>query len=88
MTVRRIYKDKRLPDTLSHFNGCDQLVIEPTGKKHLHTDCLMSVRAVLKSMHVNVDVFLLGSCGSLVQISETVNNGIQLLLVTIQNMKF
>ena len=64
MTVRRIYKDKRLPGTLSHFNGCNQLVIEPTGKKNLHTDCLVSAKAVLKSMHVNVDVFLLGSCGS------------------------
>ena len=60
--------------------------LENPQEQNLHTDCLESAKAVLKSMHVNVEVFLLGSCGSLVKISETVNNAIQLLVI-IQHMK-
>ena len=55
-------------------------------EQNLHTDCFESAKAVLKSMHVNVEAFLLGSCESFVQISETVKNAIQLLVI-IQHMK-
>ena len=44
-------------DTLSNFNSCDQLLIEPTGTS-LHTDFLVSAKDVLQSMHVNVELFL------------------------------
>ena len=42
--------------------------------KRLPTDCLVSAKTVLKSIVGKSEVFLHGSCGSLVQISKAVNN--------------